>query len=420
MNLRTPREIVLALLLTAVLGGAPAVGAGTEEHGHEPLRVDPSLSIEDVVETSLAAYPGLAVLDARQGEADAWSRRGRGLLGDQPSVLLRYQSDRWGADTGLDEYEAGVELPLWRWGGRSAVQAYSKALASESEAAARALRWEVAGIVRTALWDVALAENARGLAEQSLAGAARLVAAVERRYELGDVAARDLLLARSSYLQYQSALIEAEAALADAERTYSAYTGLERRPEFETETLSPTTGVSAQHPALALADQALASAQANVAVVSKTVTGGPTVTLGTRRERPAFGTSFDESVGVALSVPFGGAATRDTAIASASREVADATALRGRHLRELTLALHEAAHSLAVVRDNLVVAEQNVEIAERQLAMGEIAYEQGEVELLDLLKIKETTVEARRQLARLRIELQRQTAFYNQAVGEVP
>ncbi|MEJ2297205.1 MAG: hypothetical protein P8X94_01615 [Woeseiaceae bacterium] len=52
--------------------------------------------------------------------------------------------------------------------------------------------------------------------------------------------------------------------------------------------------------------------------------------------------------------------------------------------------------------------------------MGELAYEKGEIELLDLLRIRETAIEARRQLARLQIETKRQTALYNQAVGEMP
>jgi hypothetical protein len=49
--------------------------------------------------------------------------------------------------------------------------------------------------------------------------------------------------------------------------------------------------------------------------------------------------------------------------------------------------------------------------------MGEMAYEKGEIELMDLLRMQATTIEARRQATRLEIEKKRQTAFYNQAVG---
>jgi len=67
-------------------------------------------------------YPTTAEVQARSEQADAWSDRGNSWLADRPSLLLRYQSDRWGSDNGLNEYEAGIMLPLWSWGGRSAVQ----------------------------------------------------------------------------------------------------------------------------------------------------------------------------------------------------------------------------------------------------------------------------------------------------------
>jgi outer membrane protein TolC len=282
------------------------------------------------------------------------------------------------------------------------------------------LHWEVAGIVRQALWNVALAENDHELAEQSLETAARLVAIVERRFELGDVAERDLLLAQASYLEYQTALIEAGAALLDAERTYLSVTGLNKRPEFVAEALSDTSTITAAHPSLALADIAVERAEAEVAVVRKTGNAGPTVQIGTRRERPALGTSFDDSIGVTVNVPFGGRAHRDTQIMTEARVASATRAARNRELRMLTLEMHEAAHGLVVVRESYAAASQRLEIAERHLAMGELAYEKGEIELIDLLKIKETAIAARRHAMRLQIDEKRQMALYNQAVGELP
>ena len=293
-------------------------------------------------------------------------------------------------------------------------------MTAESEAARAALRWEVAGMVRAALWDVAIAENEHELAEQSLDMAKRLVKTVERRYELGDVAQRDLLLARSSYLDYETALIQAGAVLLDAERSYRTFTGLHRRPGFEAETMSDAEEIAANHPALALADMAVERAEAGAEVTRQTSKAGPTVLLGTRRERPAFGTVFDDSIGVTVNVPFGGRAHRDTDITAAARTASEVRAARSRELRMLTLDMHEAAHSLAVARENYAAASQRLDIAERHQAMGELAYEKGEIELLDLLKIRETAIAARRLVARLEIEEKRQTALYNQAVGDLP
>ena len=335
-------------------------------------------------------------------------------------MMLRYQTDRLGSDVGLDEYEAGIQLPLWNFGGRDAVQAFSNALLAESEFAANALRWQVAGLVRMALWDVALAEADHDLSRQSLDNAGRLAELVERRHELGDVALSDVLLAKASYFEYRAALVEAEAALVDAERFYQTIIGLDRRPDFVAEALSRVREVDASHPALALANAAVARAEADFVVAEETVNTGTNVMIGARRERPAFGTELDDSVGITLNIPFGGSAHRNTAISKAARAASLARAERKRQLRELSLALHEAAHGLDVVRQNLEAASARLEFADRHQSMGEVAFEKGELELIDLLKIQATAIDARRQVSRLEIDQKRQTALYNQAVGDLP
>jgi outer membrane protein TolC len=52
--------------------------------------------------------------------------------------------------------------------------------------------------------------------------------------------------------------------------------------------------------------------------------------------------------------------------------------------------------------------------------MGVLAYQKGELELIDLLRLQRNSNAAERQLARLQIEQNRQIAFYNQAVGVLP
>ena len=413
-----PAAIVF-LVLTALIG-CSAEAAPHDDRAHERLDVDPSLTLAMVVDAALAEYPERPVLEARQEQAEAWHRRGRSLLQDRPSLLLLYRSDRWGADTGLEEQVGGIALPLWTWGGRSAVRALGDAMMTESKAAQTALRWEVAGIVRESLWNVALAENAHELAEQSLETAVRLVEIVERRYELGDVAQLDLLLAQSSQLEYQTALIDANAALLDAERTYRVVTGLNRRPDFVAESLSETGEITPAHPLLALADIAVARADADVEVTKKTENTGTTLLIGTQRERAPYGTSYDDSISVTVNVPLGGGAHRGTEISASARAASETRAVRNRELRMLTLEMHEAAHRLAVVRENYAAASQRVEIVERHAGMGDLAYERGEIELIDLLKIKETAIAARRHAKRLQIDEKRQMALYNQAVGELP
>lgn len=389
-------------------------------HYHAPLPVDASLSLATTVDAALAAYPDLPMLDARVQQADAWVQRGQSFVAGRPSLVLRYQSDRLGSDAGLEEYEAGLELPLWAPGGRRAAAALGDALKDESSAAARALRWEVSGLVRLALWDVASAEADHELAEQALDTAATLVRKVERRHELGDVALGDVLLARTSYLEYEAEVTKAGAAVLDAERMFRTISGLERRPEFVAEVRSAATDIRIDHPALALANAAVERAEANVVMTTKTLQNGASVFVGTRHERPPGGPIHDDSIGVIVSIPFGGSSHRKTGISTAARLSAAAVSRRDRQMRELTLAMHEAAHSLNVVHQNLATARQRLEIADQQQTMGELAYEKGELGILDLLRIQAVTIAAKRQVAGLTIDQRRQTALYNQAVGEIP
>jgi hypothetical protein len=386
----------------------PAAG-----HEHAPLTVDESLSLAAVLDRAVAGYPEALELEARAAEAEAWEDRGGDWLQDRPSLFLRYQTDRWGDDEGLDEYEAGILLPLWSWRGRSATRSYGRSLQLESDAAGRALRWEVAGVLRTLTWDIELAS-------ETLEFATRLAATTGRRQALGDAAVSDTLLAEAAALEAQAALTNARAALVDAIRAYGTLTGLDRRPPPRREALSPRTSIGPDHPALAYADAEVRRAEAARELAERTTAGGPDLLIGPRRERAANGDDFDDSVGLSLNVPFGPSSIRRTETAAAQRELDAARAARLRLLRRQTLARHEAAHGLESVRETLAAASRRAELAARHYEMAEHAHAQGELDLMDLLRLQQSAFAAKRALRRLEIEESRQIAAYNQAVGESP
>jgi outer membrane protein TolC len=404
-------------LLLALRTAMPAQMPG---HDHAPVPVRNTATLAQALDMAVERYPATLALEARAEEAGAWRDKGQSWLADRPSLGFRYQSDEWGPSDGLREYEAGVSLPLWNPGGRAAVRGLGEALTSASAAASEAVRWEVAGRLRDGLWQIALAENEHELAEYALEIRSKLSATVERRYELGDVALADVLLAQAARLDAQERVIEAVSGLLDAERAWRSASGLDWRPPFDAEDLSPISELEETHPALALANADVASADSATAVARKTARTGTTVTIGPRRERPAFAGQFDDSIGISLNVPFGGGAHRRVETAAASTAAARARAGRAELVRELSLALHEAAHQLGVVAENLEAAIERRDLAERHRSMAASGYEKGEIDLVDLLRSQATEIEARRQVTRLQIERNRQTALYNQAVGVLP
>lgn len=402
---------------------AGAVAAVGEPHGaahHEPLPEQAGLSLGTVLDEAVSRYPDAAMLSARAGQADAWRARSRSLLADTPSLSFRYQTDRFGDDAGLKEYEGGLELPLWRWGERRAARAVAGASAAVAQTAAPGLRWQVAGELREVLWAMAMAGRELQAALDTRDLNERLAAAVRRRHELGDVPLGDVLLADSAALAAEEGVVDATAMLVDAQREYRTLTGLDARPPFEPEPLSQLEEITPDHPALAAVEAELERARARAELSRRSARGSPTLLLGPLWERPPLGNGYDDSIGLTLTVPLPGTAHGRTAAADASAEAAGAQAARDRLRRVLALARHEAEHGLEVARANLATAGRRAELAARHADMGRTAYDTGEIDLMDLLRLQEAAVAARRARDRFEIEVSRRTAAYNQAVGVYP
>ncbi len=418
-----PGATAMLWLLAFVLAGPP-VAAGEDGEGlhHDDylLPVDASLTLREVLATTAARYPARLELEARSEEAEAWKNRGDSLISGRPSLFYRYQTDRLQDDAGLREMEAGIEVPLWHWGEREATQAVGAGLEAESVAAGAALQWELAGRLRSLLWEMELAANEVAVAEERLAMAERRADAVRRRYELGDVPLGDTLLTDAERADAQTALTEATAAQVESQRAWRMLTTMDRRPPVNPEQRSERAGIGPDHPALRLADQAVETASAEYDRTEKSARGHPTLLVGPRRERAVAGDAYADSIGISGYIPFGGSSHAAPEIAAAGRKLAAARAARAHLERDLRMQLHEAEHSFAVARTNLAAAEERARLTGRSHDMGRIAYEKGEIGLLDLLRLADTALAARRDLARLRILEQRAIADYNQAVGELP
>jgi outer membrane protein TolC len=293
-------------------------------------------------------------------------------------------------------------------------------VAGESDAARAALRLEVAGLLRGALWDIAAAANAHAAANEAVTAAAEVLRIVERRNASGELPLSDVLLAQSALLERQQAVITLQAGLVDAERAYQSLTGLQRRPAVFEEPRSAREDFDDGHPLLALASATIARSRAALELTERSARGNPVVTVGPRRQRDALTTVFNDSFAIGVKVPVGGKAHAVTVVAQEARVVAEAEAARGALLRRLDLDLHEATHTLLVLDGSLALAEQRRELAGRQWRMGQSAFAQGEIELRELLRLLESERNANREVERLRIERQRTIAAFNQALGETP
>jgi outer membrane protein, heavy metal efflux system len=398
----------------------PAEPAHAGEHLHTPLEASEDLSWPELIDVTLENFPRFVELAARDAEANALVERSRSWLAAQPQLVVRYQSDRPWDDVNLEEREVGVELPLWRPGERRAAESLGAAAKGGSSAAATALRHEIIGMLRMSLWDIERAANELAVARDAARIAGELQAAIDRRFAAGEVPLSDTLLIRSSAMEREAAVIEAEALLVDAERAYQSLTGLDTKPTDFSEALTDREDFDDSHPLLRLAESEVEQALAAVELTRRSSKGNPSLTIGPADQRGAFSNYWARSVNLSVSMPFGGRAHSAAATAASSRAATQAEADRRQLLRELDLELHEAKHTLLVIEESLTLAEQRSELAAQGFAMSERAFAEGETTVLELLRSEEIALATQREVAGLEVERQRAIAQINQSIGVWP
>ncbi|BBL69485.1 TolC family protein [Methylogaea oryzae] len=414
-----------ALSLSVFLGASPFCATADSNHAaiehYDQLISDPGLNLKQLVDIATEVYPKLAVAGAMEEEAGALKRRGDSWMPGYPQLYAQYIDDSLSRDRGIKQVQTGIQMPLWMWGQKAAGQHLAEQAATNAAEFQRALRYEVAGLVRELLWEISLAESRYHLAKQVYDLSTRLTDTVRLRVDAGDLARADLLLAQSDNLEKLNAFTETEANLMHARQAYINLTRQERIPGAYDEQRSPRTDIGGDHPALAAASTAVERARAELEWVKKSKQGNqPTVLVGTQHDWFQRGQARDDSTNLVVQVPFGGSDYNAPVEADANVKLSHAIADRDLLARQLERSLHEAKHHLEVDKAQLGVAVERKKLAERHFEISRTSFEAGEMELLDLLKIESAARTAIRDAELLAIQLKRDTARYNQVVGEMP
>lgn len=411
--------------ITFVIGLAVTVSADAEElmiEHLDELVIDDRLTLRQVVDTTFERYPQNALISAFQEESKALEQRSSSWIAGYPMIYLQYIDDALlGRDDGITNVQSGYQVPLWMWGQKAASQKITEESKQAAEHYIVALKHEVAGLVRDALWTLRLMENRRELARQIYEVAEKLTAVVRRRVELGDLARADELLAESDQLEKKTALVQAEAEVMHARKAYQNLTRMNRAPKRLEEMLSKLKGLDERHPSLAASSASVERAQAEVEFTRLSKQGNqPTILVGTDSTQIDRQGSFGTGTNIVLQVPIGGDDWHAPQVAQANLTLNEKIVQRETLRRQLEKALHEAQHTLEVDRAALDIAERRKAIAETQISMSRIAFEAGEVALIDYLKIQAGAQSAIRDAAERAILVQKDTSVYNQVVGVMP
>ncbi len=387
--------------------------------GHvDSVATDSSLTLSKLIELTMEKYPDVTWLTALEDEAIALSERGQSWTAGPSQAGLGYQSI---ASSKLNYGTANVQVPLWNMGQRDA----QNNLANKAEVSANLqiadVKLRVAGLVRGALWSIALANIRYEQAKAELGIYEKLLATIKRRVESGDLPRADDLLAQTELLQKRSVYTQAEAELMHARKRYMSITQLNKIPASYEEPLVEIKEFEQNHPGLIALNSQIDRKQAELSATKAIGSGQASVVAGLLSDEGKDDRSNKaEFFNVGVNVPFGGSAHLRPHIAAINVELNKLIAEREQLYRDLEQAHHEAEHNLEINKVELDNANEQRKVSEQLLSMTELAFSVGEIGLMDLLKIQSRTQQAILAAKERVVMMQRDKALYNQAVGVMP
>ncbi len=378
------------------------------------------LALTELVDDVLERYPVYEELPARLEEAAKFDKKASSLVADSTNLVVRYQTGQIGNNNNLREYEAGVEFSLWRFGERKASQQVAHGMELEANTFAALVRWELAGVLRTALWRIALTADRVAKTEDAAEVSVDLLRSIERRVDLGSLPRSDLLQAKQDKLNSEIRLSTAQIEYANAVRAYRIITDQNVIPADFSENRSTKNSIEEQHPALVHSAARLERASAEFRLTQESGTGNPALMLGMRSERAATDPSFEDSVGVSFSYPLGFGAHVNAERAAAGVRAAEVRAKYRKLRQQLETSFHNAEQNLAGAEREYHLTRQKSELAQQHLSMSLRALELGEMNLMAFLLIKEAAFDADMDASTKEFQWRIAIAEYNQAVGELP
>ncbi|MCP4907427.1 MAG: TolC family protein [bacterium] len=416
-----PRVGALAalVLFNALNASAEPPDPALEAHAHIRIEPQSSLSLREVIRTTAAQEAGTEVIAARRAEADAFAWDAKRLWPEPPSLSANHVTDRIGTDDGYRQWNTGLELPLWWPGQRRGRRNRARAAAAAAGHAEQAHLLEVAGWVRQAIAELALAGVRVELAEAEWRAEDALADQIERAVALQELSERDLLLARSASLDSRIHFLEALEESRHAEGDYALLTGLSASPSDWTEATSERTTLEA-HPLLLLARENIARAEAEIRKLQNDQWGHPVVAFGSQHERDAGNDDFDNRILAGLRIPLGRRGDTRVELAMAQRALAESQRDTRRLERRLQGALAQAEHRLALAGERARTATERARMASEYRRLTEIGFGLGEADPGTLLRARALATSAEQTRRETQILYQFGIAELNQALGVIP
>ncbi len=408
--------LVWMILFCCLPAHAQEIDANTHE---DTLITSPNLTLHDVLEKTVQHSPEQARIRAQEFQVTAKQKMANSFLPQAPSVSVYHQNDTLGNGRNERDWQAELELPVWLPKQKNARAEVANQSALQLNADTESVRALVAGALREALWEIALNRNEVSLFQEKVNNAQRLEADTLKKFQAGELAKTDLMLAQQETLIAQKNLIRANAELMHAHYRYIVLTGQKEIPVQFEETRSSLEGYEAS-PVWKAAEAKITLAQSERTLSQIEKRENPQVILNARSAQGAFDNAYNQSVGVKIRIPLDSAVRSAPVIATSEQQLGIAISERDKLRLALETQLHEAEHNLMISQQELDIAKQQYEIAKHSETLAQKAYALGELDLVSLIRIQSQTFEAERSYSRRQLQIKWDIARYNQAVGVLP
>ena len=176
--------------------------------------------------------------------------------------------------------------------------------------------------------------------------------------------------------------------------------------------------VARDHPLLQMLNQKVEISKGGAERIRFNARNRTTVSVGVRREEAGAMVPNTDTVSIGISVPLGGKRQSRPQVENALSVAADAEVSLHQARRSLQSSLHEAAHQLSVITEALSLNSRRKTLAERRVAMTLAAFEEGEVNLEEVLRVRRALSSIDREINSLEAEKIRRVGEYRQAQGD--
>lgn len=331
---------------------------------------------------------------------------------------------------GSGEYIVGFSIPLWLNGERASAIALSNAESQRLMKQLASVQLRVAARLRSQFWEFELAKINGALAESRFQNAQALRQDVIRRYAAGDLSKADVLQSESALANAEAAIAESQANLILAKQNLRSIIGRDittdllqvAKPSAEALPILPKSFIDLDqsHPIIQDLIAQIEVASKATALAQVQTRQNPELQLYTTGGRPEAGGAPQQSILLGLKIPFGSSnRTQVQQLTSRALQIESEERLvfeRERILAELDAS--KAQVESAQIR--LTAAKRRAQLSSETRLFFDKSFKFGESDLPTRLRIELEATDAIKHAAQAEIAYLAAVSTLRQALGLLP